>query len=165
QVYGDAGEGEEHRLRHQQDARRVPEPVEGSQHEEDGVEVVSEQVRDSEDGVGEHLELAVAPDGLVLDAEVEGVAAEVVVTEQADPGVQHRGHQGQPGGGQGGRRRDGKCMAPLGPNRSHHSRHTATPRSDPPGPRYPASERWPPALYPSAWETSPKLYSVRPAPA
>jgi hypothetical protein len=51
------------------------------------------------DGVEDDLEVAVAPDGLVLVAEVEGVAGEVVVAVDAEPAVARCRRQRQDGRG------------------------------------------------------------------
>src|SRR5437588_9020811 len=73
----DGGDAEEHRLDDEQDSSIVPEPVQGRDDHQDRMKVVAEQVADHRHRIRDHLQPAVAPDGLVLDAEVEGVAAEM----------------------------------------------------------------------------------------
>ena len=57
--------------------------------------MIAEQVGDHGNGVRNHAQLAVAPDGLVLDAEIEGVATEMVVPVEADGGIANGSQQRQ----------------------------------------------------------------------
>src|SRR5207245_10743665 len=83
----DGGEGEEGGLDQEQDPGIVPNPEQRRDRHQDWMKVVTEQVGDHLHRVGDHLQPAVSPNGLILDAEVEGVAGEMVVPVDADRGI------------------------------------------------------------------------------
>src|SRR6266567_3070033 len=92
----DRGGREKGGLDHEQDPGIVPDPVEGCDRHQDRVKVVTEQVRDHLDGVGDDLQPAVSPDSLVLDPEIKGVAGEMIVPVDADRGIRECRQQREP---------------------------------------------------------------------
>ena len=86
EVDRNSGDGQQDALRHQQHSCGVPEEPERPEHHEDRMKMIAQQVGDSQHRVGDDLEPAVAPDCLILDAEVEAVGCEVVVAEKRDGG-------------------------------------------------------------------------------
>ena len=80
---------QQHRLNHEQDTNVIPDPVERRDRHQDRMEMIAQQIADHDQGVGDHLQAAVPPDGLVLDTQVEGLAGEMIVAVDADGGVGH----------------------------------------------------------------------------
>src|SRR5712691_1697876 len=59
------------------------------------MKVVAKQVGYHRHRVGDHLQPAVSPNRLILDAEVEGVAGEMIMPVDADGGIGDGGYQCQ----------------------------------------------------------------------
>src|SRR5205814_7958728 len=95
QIYRYAGRRQQRRLGDQQDLRGVPDEHERRERQEDGVEVVAEQVGDAENRVVDELASAVAPNGLVLHREIERVACVVPVPVHGYGRVGRKGEKGQ----------------------------------------------------------------------
>src|SRR5256885_5777015 len=76
-----ASRRQQHRLNHEQDANVIPDPVERRDRHQDRMEMVAKEIADHDQGVRDHLQAAVPPDGLVLDTQVESLAGEMIVAE------------------------------------------------------------------------------------